>query len=95
MPSASGNYSNNGFLMAECHMIVGLAAGAFYSIPKAESGHEMFDLGVAPLPQYDTAKPCAFFKGEDYCMFANAGEEEKVAAWLLIQFMSADENNVE
>ena len=95
MPSASGNYAGNGFLMGECNLMVGPAAGAFYSIPKEESGHKIFELGVAPMPQYDTSKPIAFFKGEDYCMFANATEEQKVAAWLLIQFMSADENNVE
>ncbi len=95
MPSASGNYSNNGFLMGECFMNVGTAAGAYYSIPKAESGHKMFELGVAPLPQKDLSAPYAFFKGEDYCMFANSTAEERVAAWLLIKFMSQDENNIE
>lgn len=95
MPSAGGNYSNSGFVVGECYMFVGAAAGTPYSIPKEESGHTMFEVGLAPIPQKDSANRIAFSKGEDYCIFSNATEEEKVAAWLLVKFLSRDDQNVE
>lgn len=96
MPSANGgNYSNKGFVNKECYMFVGSAAGAQYSIPNAESGQEVFEVGVAPVPQKDAANRLVFARGEDYCIFSNASEEERVAAWLLIKFLSRDEQNVD
>lgn len=96
MPSANGgNYSNSGFRNQECYMFVGSAAGAQYSIPDPEAGQEVFEVGIAPLPQKDAEKQLVFSRGEDYCIFSNASEEEKVAAWLLIKFLSRDEQNVE
>ncbi len=95
MPSAGGNYSSNGFVVQECYMYVGAAAGIPYSIPNAEKGQEVFEVGVAPLPQLTTTNPIAFSKGEDYVMFANSTDEQRVATWLLIKFLSQAENNVE
>ncbi len=96
MPSANGgNYSNKGFVYQECYMFVGSAAGAQYSIPSAESGQEVFEVGIAPVPQYDTGNQLVFTRGEDYCVFSNATAEQRVAAWLLIKFLSQDEQNVE
>jgi multiple sugar transport system substrate-binding protein len=95
MPSAGGNYSNNGFVVQECYMYVGAAAGIPYAIPNAEKGQEVFEVGVSPLPQLTTTNPIAFSKGEDYVMFANSTDEQRVATWLLIKFLSQAENNVE
>ncbi|NLI53791.1 MAG: extracellular solute-binding protein [Clostridiales bacterium] len=95
MPSAGGNYSNNGFVVQECYMYVGAAAGVAYAIPNAEKGQEVFEVGVAPLPQLVTNNPIAFSKGEDYVMFSNSTDEQRVATWLLIKFLSQAENNVE
>lgn len=95
MPSASGNYGSNGFLMQECYMAINAAAGVTYCMPKEAAGHVMFELGVAPLPQKDLNDQYALFKGVDYCVFANTTEEQRVATWLLIKFLSEDENNLE
>jgi len=95
MPSAGGNYSNSGFVVGECYMYVGAAAGIYYAIPKEESGHRIFEVGVAPIPQKDPNHPIAFSTGEDYCIFSNSTAEERVAAWLLIQFLNRDDQNVE
>lgn len=95
MPSAGGNYSNSGFVVGECYMFVGAAAGAPYSIPNEESGHTMFEVGIRAVPQLEGGRKLAFSKGEDYCIFANASLEEQVAAWLLVKFMSRDDQNVE
>lgn len=95
MPSAGGNNSSNGFVMEECYMFIGAAAGVAYAIPKPDSGHKTFEVGVAPIPQKDAAKPISYSKGEDYCVFSNATEEERVAAWLLVKFLSGAEENVE
>ena|GEM_PF-1058431 len=95
MPSAGGNYSNKGFVVGECYMFVGAAAGVSYSIPKEESGQTLFEVGIAPIPQKDTNNEIAFSKGEDYCIFSNSTEEERVAAYLLIKFLSRDDQNVD
>ncbi|HML68489.1 MAG TPA: extracellular solute-binding protein [Clostridia bacterium] len=95
MPSAGGNYSNNGFVVKECYMYVGAAAGIPYAIPNADKGQEVFEVGVAPLPQLMTSNPIAFSKGEDYVMFTNSTDEQRVATWLLIKFLSQAENNIE
>lgn len=96
MPSGqNGNYSNNGFVVKECYMFVGSAAGAYYAVPKEESGHDVFEVGIAPVPQHDSSNQVTFSTGEDYCVFSNSSAEERVAAWLLIKFLSRDDQNVE
>ncbi len=95
MPSAGGNYSNSGFVVQECYMFVGAAAGVAYAIPSADKGQEVFEVGVAPLPQLDAQNAVAFSKGEDYVMFTNSTDEQRVATWLLIRFLSRAENNVD
>ena len=95
MPSAGGNYSSDGFTGGECYMYVGAAAGAPYAVPDPEAGEEVFEVGIAPIPQKDDNNRIAFSKGEDYCIFSNATAEERVAAWLLIKYMSGDEANVD
>ncbi|MCM3626278.1 extracellular solute-binding protein [Paenibacillus glycanilyticus] len=93
MPSAGGKNSSDGFVMEETYMFVGAAAGVTFAIPNPASGHKDFEIGVAPVPQKDLAKPIALSKGEDYAIFSNATDEERVAAWLLIKFMSDPEEN--
>lgn len=95
MPSAGGKYSSNGFVMEETYMFVGAAAGIQFSLPKPDSGHKDFEVGVAPVPQKESSDPVYFTKGENYVVFSNATEEERVAAWLLISFMSDAKHNVE
>lgn len=96
LPSSNGgNYSSSGFANKECYMYVGSAAGAQYTIPDPEKGQEMFEVGIAPLPQKDASHKVVFTRGEDYCIFSNASEEERVAAWLLIKFLSRDDQNAE
>lgn len=96
MPSsAGGNYSNKAFVEQECYMYVGSAAGAPYGIPSADKGQEVFEVGSAPVPQKADGIKIAFNKGEDYCIFSNSTEEERVAAWLLVKFLSSDEQNAD
>ncbi|NBD24848.1 extracellular solute-binding protein [Paenibacillus glycinis] len=95
MPSAGGKTSSNGFVMEETYMYVGAAAGVPFAIPNPKAGQKQFDLGVAPVPQKDPAKPVALSKGEDYAIFANATDEQRVAAWLLIKFLSGAEENAD
>jgi len=94
MPSAGGNYSNSGFVMEECYMFVGPAAGIQYDIPNISKGQKDFEVGVAALPQKNLDSPATFSKGENYAIFSNSTAEQRVAAWLLIKFLSDAENNV-
>ncbi len=95
MPSAGGNNSSNGFVMEECYMFVGAAAGIQYAVPNVASGHQDFEVGIAPVPQKDAANPVAFMKGENYAIFSNATPEQRVAGWLLIKYLSGAEQNSE
>ena len=96
MPSsAGGNYSNKAFVEQECYMYIGSAAGAPYGVPSADKGQEVFEVGSAPVPQKADGVKIAFNKGEDYCIFSNTTEEERVAAWLLVKFLSSDEQNAD
>ncbi len=95
MPSAGGNYSNSGFKMEECYMYIGTASGAQYAVPNPASGQKDFEVGVAPLPQYSSSTAVTFNKGENYAVFTNSTTEQRVAAWLLIKFLSGAEENVE
>ncbi|GGA19964.1 extracellular solute-binding protein [Paenibacillus physcomitrellae] len=96
LPSTAGKkYSSNAFVNEETYMFIGAAAGAQYAVPKPEAGQKSFEVGVAPVPQKDPDHPVSFSKGEDYVIFANATEEERVAAWLLISFLTEAKPNVE
>lgn len=95
MPSAGGNYSNNGFVVEECYMFIGPAAGIQYNLPSAAKGQKEFEVGVAAIPQKDLSKAATFSKGENYAVFTNSTTEQRVAAWLLIKYLSDAENNVE
>lgn len=95
MPSAGGKFSSNGFVMEETYMFVGAAAGVRFAIPNPESGHKDFEIGIAPVPQRDVSTPVYYAKGEDYVVFSNSTEEERVAAWLLIAFLTNAQQNVQ
>lgn len=95
MPSAGGNYSNSGFVMEECYMFIGPAAGIQYAVPSVSKGQKDFEIGVAAIPQKEAGKAVAFSKGENYAVFSNSTTEQRVAAWLMIKFLSAAENNVD
>lgn len=94
LPSAGGKYSSNGFVKEETYMFVGAAAGIQFAIPNPESGHSSFEIGVAPVPQKDPGNPVYYSKGENYAIFSNSTEEERVAAWLLIAFLTDPGQNV-
>lgn len=94
LPSAGGKFSSNGFVMEETYMFVGPAAGVQFAVPKPESGHKDFEVGIAPVPQKDPNETVYFSKGEDYVVFSNSTEEERVAAWLLISFLTDPKQNV-
>ncbi|MCL2216505.1 MAG: extracellular solute-binding protein [Defluviitaleaceae bacterium] len=95
MPSAGGHHSSGGFTMQECKMFIGSQAGIQFAIPNVERGHTPFEVGVAPIPQRDPARPFNFSMGENYAMFSNTTYDQRVATWLLIRFLSGAEENSE
>ncbi|MBW7453658.1 ABC transporter substrate-binding protein [Paenibacillus sepulcri] len=96
LPSTEGTkYTSNAFVKEETYMFIGAAAGVQFAVPKPDAGQKSFEVGVAPLPQKDHSHPVSFSKGEDYVIFANATEEERVAAWLLISFLSDAKQNAD
>lgn len=49
MSTAGGNNSSSGFVMEECYMFVGAAAGVPYAIPNTASGHKDFEVAAERL----------------------------------------------
>ncbi|MBO7746347.1 extracellular solute-binding protein [Paenibacillus sp. MWE-103] len=96
LPSTEGKtFTSTAFVKEETYMFIGAAAGVQFAVPKPEAGQKSFEVGVAPLPQKDPGHPVSFSKGEDYVIFANATEDERAAAWLLISFLTDAKQNAD
>lgn len=94
MPSAGGNNSSSGFVNQECYMFIGASGGISYAVPKQDAAN-VFEVGVAPVPQVKGGTTIYSSKGEDYCVFSTATLEEQVAAWTLIKYLSDPANNLD
>ncbi|MEK8128187.1 extracellular solute-binding protein [Paenibacillus filicis] len=96
LPATGGKkYSSNAFMKKETYMFIGASAGVQFAVPKPAAGQQGFEVGVAPVPQKDPTQPVSFSKGEDYVIFSNATEEQRVAAWLLIAFLTDAKQNTD
>lgn len=71
-------------------MCIGSSAGATHQRPtKGEDGNYPFEVGIAPLPQKDKAKPAAISQGPSVVMFKSTPQQE-AASWLLLEFLTTD-----
>ena len=71
-------------------MCIGSSAGATHQRPaKGDDGTYPFEVGIAPLPQVDSANPKAISQGPSVVMFKSTPQKE-AATWLLMEFLTTD-----
>ena len=91
----SGGYTSDAFKKADgesgkSYMSIGSSAGATHQAPDLVSGKAPFTVGIAPIPQIDKNAPKVISQGPSLCIFKNANEEEVLASWLFVKFLTTD-----
>ena len=73
------------------YMSIGSSAGATYQRPaKGDDGKYPFEVGIAMIPQIDTAAPKVISQGPDVCIFMKSNPQEVIASWLLVKFLTTN-----
>lgn len=85
------SYGSNNFKSGDVCMSVGSTAGINYNIP---AGGE-FEVGVLPIPQYDTENMSAVQQGPNIAIMSNSTDAQRLASWLLITYLTNAENTAE
>jgi multiple sugar transport system substrate-binding protein len=81
-------YGSNNFIAGDFCMSIGSTAGINYNIPSDGS----FEVGVAPVPQYDMNSKSAVQQGPNIAIMSNSSDAERLASWLLIKHLTEAEN---
>lgn len=81
------NYASEPFKAKNVYMTIGSTAGISYNVPANES----FEIGVAPIPQKDENSKAVIQQGTNLSIMANSTDEERLAAWLFIKYLSSEE----
>ncbi len=91
-----GGYTSNLFVnqdktAARCYMCVGSSGGASYQMSNndTDDGSFAFEVGVAPIPQYDANNKKTISQGPSLCILkgANTTDQEIMASWLFVKFL--------
>jgi multiple sugar transport system substrate-binding protein len=74
------------------YMTIGSSAGATSQRPSQnDKGEYPFEVGIAPIPQMNPAKPKVISQGPSLCIFMNEkNPQETIASWLFAKFLSTD-----
>jgi len=81
-------YGSDIFKAQQVCMTVGSTAGISYNIPADES----FEIGVAPIPQYDENHLSAVQQGPNIAIMSFTSDEQRLAAWIFITYITNAEN---
>lgn len=84
-------YGSANFLAGDSCMTVGSTAGISYNIPE----NDAFEIGVAPIPQYDLENKSATQQGPNVAIMADSTDAERLAAWLFIQYITGAEQTAQ
>ena len=69
-------------------MSIGSSAGATYQRPAAVDGAYPFEVGIATIPQVNASNPKVISQGPSLCIFAKENEQEVIASWLFVKFLT-------
>ena len=70
------------------YMSIGSSAGAVYQRPAKVDDKYPFEVGIASIPQVDPANPKVISQGPSVCIFKKANEQETLAAWLFVKYLT-------
>lgn len=89
-----GSYTSNLFVETtdkRCYMCVGSSGGASYQMSNNDTGDGSFafEVGVAPIPQYDANNKKTISQGPSLCILrgANTTDDQIMASWLFVKFL--------
>jgi multiple sugar transport system substrate-binding protein len=80
-------YGSTNFLAGDACMTVGSTAGISYNVPTDGS----FEIGVAPIPQWDEDHKAATQQGPNIAILKNSSDAERLAAWLFTKYITDTE----
>ena len=89
-----GSYTSNLFVETtdqRCYMCVGSSGGASYQMSNNDTadGSFAFEVGVAPIPQYDQNNRKVISQGPSLCILkgAKTTDQQIMASWLFTKFL--------
>ena len=85
----TGKYSSNYFTDQLMYMSIGSTGGSSYQSPTGTDGDAPFEVGVAPIPQWNTENPKTILQGPSICIFKK-DPYKVLASWLLVKFLTSE-----
>ena len=89
-----GSYTSNLFVETtdrRCYMCIGSSGGAQYQMSNSdtEDGSFAFEVGVAPIPQFNPNHKRTISQGPSLCILKGAGttNQQVMASWLFVKFL--------
>ena len=89
-----GSYTSNLFVETQdtrCYMCIGSSGGAQYQMSNTDTGDGSFafEVGVAPIPQFDANHKRTISQGPSLCILKGAGtsNQQVMASWLFVKFL--------
>lgn len=89
-----GSYTSNLFVEqtdTNCYMCVGSSGGASYQMSNNDTEDESFafEVGVAPIPQYNAENRKVISQGPSLCILkgADTTDQQVLASWLFVKFL--------
>jgi len=89
-----GSYTSNLFVETtdtRCYMCVGSSGGASYQMSNNDTGDGTFafEVGVAPIPQYDNSNRKVISQGPSLCILKGnkTTDQQIMASWLFVKFL--------
>jgi len=83
----SQGYGSTHFIAGDICMSVGSTAGINYNIPP-----DGFEVGVAPVPQYDLDHKSAVQQGPNISILSKSTDAQRLVAWEFIKYLITSEN---
>ncbi len=86
---ASSDYTSTLFTEGSIIMSIGSTGGATYNVD-ASGSVEQFEVGIAPVPQYDVNNTKLISQGPSVCIFKSNDPQEVLASWLFVKFFTTN-----
>lgn len=84
-------YGSTNFIAGDICMTVSSTAGIKYNIP----ANDAFEVVILPIPQYDLTNMAVMQQGPNLSIMSNTTDNERLAAWLFIAYITNAENTAE
>ena len=84
----SGLFVNRDPEKANSYMSIGSSAGATHQRPSKEDDKYPFEVGIASIPQMNSANPKVISQGPSVCIFKKGDPQEVIASWLFVKFLT-------